>query len=274
MEKEKRRKIISYTIDAILGAIIVFLLSCQIQMLVTSSKNYGVPRAYGLSFLYVGTDSMVGEKEDSLNRGTGIIVQQTSAASLRQGDVVTFFDKNLGAPNTHRLSEEPYIENGVYHFHTMGDNAAAATFDYQGEFFTDAELIGKVIAHNDGLGTFLTFVSPNASGMAQAAGNKGAAVWLFPIVVLIPLAGIAAVSIAGTVHEARKQKKEDEAELNQAMEAAGIDRSDEAAVTKFAEKYRFKKEYREELEKEKEKARRKAIREIKAQERRAKYEKA
>lgn len=267
MEKEKRRKIISYSIDALLGLVIVFLLSCQIQMFTTASKNHGVPSMYGLSFLYVGTDSMVGEKEDSLNRGTGIVVQKTDASSLHMGDIVTFFDKNLGAPNTHRLTEEPYKEGEVYHFHTMGDNIDAATYQYEGEFFTDAELIGKVIGHSDGLGTFLTFVSPNASGMAEAAGNKGAAVWLFPIIILLPMAGIAAVSIVGTVREARKDRKEEEAELKLAMAEAGIDPNDEAAVTRFSEKYRFKKEYREELEKEKAKAKKKAMRQIKAERR-------
>ena len=266
MDKEKRRKIISYSIDAFLGLVIVFLLSIQIQMMATSSQNHGVPRAYGLSFLYVGTDSMEGKKEDSLNRGTGIIVQQADAGSLHMGDVVTFYDANLRAPNTHRLSEEPYVENGVYHFHTMGDNVDAATYQYTGEYFTDAELIGKVIGHNDGLGTFLTYVSPNASGMAQAAGNKGAATWLFPLVVLLPLAGIAGISIAGTVHEARKQKKEDEAEIKKAMEEAGVDLNDEAAVMRFQEKYRFKKEYREELEKEKAKAKKKALKELRRNE--------
>jgi len=268
MEKSKKRKILSYSVDAILGLIVVFLLSCQIQMMVTSSSNHGVPRAYGLSFLYVGTDSMEGTKSDSLNRGTGIIVQQTDASSLHKGDIVTFFDANIGAPNTHRLDQEPTSKDGVYYFHTMGDNVGAATYNYDGESFTSNELIGKVIGHNDALGTFLTYVSPNASGMAEAAGNPGAKSWFFPIVVMLPLAVIAGISITMTVIEAKKESKKESVELAEAMAEAGIDKSDEAAVMAFEEKYRFKKEYREMLEKEKQRAKKKAYRQIKAEQRR------
>ena len=269
MDKEKRRKIISYSIDGLLGLILVFLLATQIQMLVTGSRFPGVPRAYGYSFLYVATDSMVGERSDSLPVGTGIIVKKTSASSLHIGDVVTFFDRNIGAPNTHRLDEEPKLVEGVYHLHTKGDNVNSQMYSYDGESFTEEELVGVVVTHNDALGSILSYVSPTASGTAEALGNRGGGAWVFPVIVLLPLAGIAAISIASTVREAKKQHKEEEQEIALAMAEAGIDPSNEAEATKFAEKYRFKKEYREQLEKEKEKAKKKAMKSIKAEQRRA-----
>ena len=149
----------------------------------------------------------------------------------------------------------------------MGDNRSSAMYTYSGESFTEKELVGKVIGHNDALGTVLSYVSPTASGTAQALGNRGGGAWVFPVLVLIPLAGIAAVSIVSTLIEAKKQRKLEEAEIHAAMIEAGVDPTNEAEATKFTEKYRFKKEYREELEKEKEKARKKALRSLKAEKR-------
>ena len=263
MEPGKRRKIISYSIDAVLGLVIVFLLSTMVQMLITRNGNYGVPRAYGLSFLYVGTNSMEGDKPDSLPQGTGIVIKQAEAKNLKIGDVVTFYDKNLGAPNTHRLVEEPVLDGTIYRLHTKGDNTSAATASYDGEYFTSNELIGVVIGHNDGFGAFLSFVSPSASTMAVATGRPGASIWFFPLACLAPLAGIAAVSVVSTVIEARKLKKEEQEELRKAMVEAGIDMSDEAAVLSFTEKWRAKREIREELEREREKEKKRLRRQMK-----------
>ena len=269
MAKSRKRKIISYSIDAVLGLAIVFLLSCMVQMFVTKAQpeNHGVPRVYGLSFLYVGTDSMEGNQPDSLPKGTGIVLGQAKPSDIKKGDVVTFYDYDIagGAPNTHRIDQDPELIDGVYHFHTRGDNAAAAMYanvNYEGESFTEKELIGIVLSHNDGLGAFLSFVSPNAATMAVATGRKGASIWFYPLLVLLPLAGIATVSIIDTVREARKLKKEEEAEIAAAMAEAGIDVNDEAAVLAFREKYLLKKEMRETLAKERERERKRALKQI------------
>ena len=262
-----KRKAISYTIDGVLGLIVVFLLSVQIQMMVSQASNYGVPRAYGHSFLYVATDSMVGEKEDSLPVGTGIVIRSVDPATLRSGDVITFFDESIGAPNTHRIQEEPYKENDYYVIHTKGDNTKSTRYppDYNGEFFTSDHVIGKVVGHSDFLGTVLSFVSPAASGAINTGKDT---TWVFPVIVLAPIAAIAVTSIVSTGIEVHKDRKAEEKEIALAMEEEGIDPDDEAAVMKFTEKWRFKKEYREELEKEKEKAKKKARAELRAEKRR------
>lgn len=264
-----KRKVISYSIDAVLGLIVVFLLSVQIQMMATQRSNFGVPKAYDHSFLYVATDSMVGDKSDSLPVGTGIIIESVDPASLRMGDVITFYDESIGAPNTHRIQEEPYKEGEYYVIHTKGDNTKSSRYspDYKGEFFTSDHVIGKVVAHNNFLGTVLSYVSPSASGAAAATIGRDTS-WVFPVVVLTPIALIAVVSIVSTGIEVHKDRKAEEKEIALAMAEEGIDQEDEAAVMKFTEKWHFKKEYREELEKEKEKAKRKARAELKAERRR------
>ena len=74
-----KKKIISYAIDAILVLIIVFLGYVQISMLVSKNdkKNYGVPRVFGKSFLYVATESMNNpEDPNCLKAGTGVIIEK------------------------------------------------------------------------------------------------------------------------------------------------------------------------------------------------------
>ena len=263
-----KRKVISYSIDGILGLVIVFLLSVQIQMMATQASNWGVPKAYGLSFLYVATDSMVGEKPDSLPVGTGIIIEAVDPSSLHAGDVITFFDESIGAPNTHRIAEEPTYDGQYYVIHTMGDNLNSSRLPsgYTGEFFTSDHVIGRVKGHNDVLGFILSYVSPSASGAAAIAGRN--TTWVFPLVILTPIALIAGVSIVSTAIEVHKDRKAEEKEIALALAESGIDPNDEAAVMKFTEKWRFKKEYREELEKEKERVKKKARAEIRAQQRR------
>ncbi len=262
------RKVVSYSIDGILGLFIVFLLSVQVQMMVTQRSNHGVPMAFGHSFLYVATDSMAGEKEDSLNVGTGIVIEKVDPASLQSGDVITFYDESIGAPNTHRIQETPQKEGDYYVIHTKGDNTESARYSetYTGEYFTSDLLIGKVVSHSDALGTFLSYVSPSASGAASISGKDTS--WFFPVAVLTPIAIIATLSIVSTAIDVHKDRKAEQAELATAMAEANVDQGDEAAVMKFTEKWRFKKEYREELEKEKEKAKRKARAQVKAEIRR------
>ncbi|MCR4562995.1 MAG: hypothetical protein K5694_07335 [Bacilli bacterium] len=248
-------KIVSYVIDGILVLFILFVISVQIQMVASRNSNFGVPRAYGLSFMYVATDSMQGDQPDSFNKGTGIVIKQVNQSEIKLGDVVTFYDERIKAPNTHRIFEEPTIdENNVYHFHTMGDNAKSESGSYSslGEFWTGDKLIGKVIAHNDAFGAILSVISPTASGMKSAVDGKGANTsWVFPVILLIPIAGITVVTIIDFLKKAKKQRLAEEAEIHAAMLEAGVDPNNEEDATYFEQKYRFKIEFREQLAKEK-----------------------
>ena len=281
--KEKgKKKVLTWTIDIILGTLLVFMLSVVVQMLFTKNRNFGVPRAYGLSFVYVLTDSMDGQLTDypiaSFPAGTGIVIQQTSPKDIKLGDVITFYEEitlkdgtRVPIINTHRVMDDPVREkkgitvdaNGKYTFHTVGDNAASTsgTYSSAGETVPEAYLVGRVIATSGALGSFLSVVSPTASGYNDSVKGTNTS-WFFPAVILLLAGGIGTVTIVNTVRDARKARKEEDAMLEAAMTEANIDRNDAVAVEKFSAKFFYKLEYREKLEKEKEKAKKTAREEI------------
>ena len=306
-EKESKKvgKIIGYVIDGLLGALILFLLSVMVQMMMSQQnpRNYGVPVAYNHSFLYVVTDSMDGDyttadfEIPSFPAESGVVLEKVKPSQIKEGDVVTFYEvitlkdgQKVGIINTHRiLTQEEYgkkaIEvdpSGVYHFHTVGDNGRSESGSYttRGEDFTENELIGKVVGVSKELGWFLSWASPTASGYHDAVTGSNTS-WFFPVMILVPVAIIATTSIISTVRTARAENKREQALLDEAIEKAGIDRSNEVELEKFTQKFFFKLEYREKFEKEKEKvkkvakkefakAKKKARKEIEKEQRQAK----
>lgn len=172
----------------------------------SARNNYGIPVLYGYSFLYVSTDSMVGLQEDSLPQGTGVLVRKVQPSSLSIGDVVTFYDRRIEAMNTHRLVSAPVREDGLYKFHTMGDNRKSALYSYEGERFTEKELLGKVEAHSDAISFLLAAFSPSISAMAETTGNLFQA-FLFPLFTLLPL-GI--FTVVATISGIREWFREEE----------------------------------------------------------------
>lgn len=281
-ENKKPKRILTKVIDGILGTLLVFMLSVVAQMLFTKSRNFGVPQAYGLSFIYVLTDSMDGTITDypiaSFPAGTGIVIQKTDPSQIQVGDVITFYEQltlkdgsKVGIINTHRVMDDPIRdkqgvtvdETGKYTFHTVGDNAASTSGTYKsaGETVPEAYLIGKVIGTSEALGSFLSVVSPTASGYNDSVKGTNTS-WFFPAVILALAGGIGVVSIVNTLREARRMRKEEDAMLEVALSEAGIDRSDPVAVEKFSAKFFYKLEYREKFEKEKEKAKAEAREEL------------
>lgn len=276
-----KKKIISYTIDVILVLIIIFLGYVQIAMLVSKNdkKNYGVPRVFGKSFLYVATESMNNPDDPNcLKAGTGIIIEKvTNFDSLKtsnpiygdsedperitdydlSGDIVTFYLDSVGVPDTHRLIYKNYDEEtGVWTFKTMGDNPEAHTFPLKSETWTGDKLIGKVVTWSKGFGTFLTIASPDA---AASAGKKA---WFFPVAIVTPIVVLAVYYIVDAFVKYNKEEKERQALIEQRMIEAGIDMNDEEAKELFRmkeeirleyqeEKERIKKQLRKELEKDK-----------------------
>ena len=262
-----KKKIISYAIDTILVLIIVFLGYVQIAMLVSKNdkKNYGVPRVFGKSFLYVATESMNNpEDPNCLKAGTGIIIEKVSDFdSLRtsnpiygdnenperitdydlSGDIVTFYLDSVGVPDTHRLIYKNYDEEtGVWTFKTMGDNPEAHALPFKTETWTGDKLIGRVVTWSKGFGTFLTIASPDA---AASAGKKA---WFFPVAIVTPIVVLATYYIVDAFVKYNKEEKERQAKIEAAMVEAGIDMNDEAAKELFRMKEELRLEYQEEKE--------------------------
>lgn len=256
------RKWASRLVTLFLLLLVGFVGYCQVSMVVTMNKNYGVPSVFGYSFLYVATDSMDGNLPDSLPVGTGIVIQDVDPHSIAPGDVITFYYPAIGAPDTHRVHEIAEDGEGHLTFYTRGDNLNAQLSNGQWdenyrEVVPEEHYIGKVVSHSKAFGTFLTYVSP------QVPSEHNHARWLFPLLVILPLAICAAITIASTVRQLRKEKKEEKAALLKAMEEEGIDQTDEAQVLAFEEKWRFKKELREQYAEEKEKERKRLLKDMK-----------
>ena len=276
-----KKKIISYAIDAVLVGIILLLGYTVISMMTSKNKNYGVPQVFGKSFLYVATDSMDDpENKNSLSPGTGIIIEKIqNYESLKisnpiygdeedstritdydkTGDIVTFYLTSKGVPDTHRLIDKNYNqETGEWTFRTMGDNPNAHKMMIYEEWSGDL-LIGKVIYHSKGLGTFLTIASPDA---AASAGKQA---WFFPVAIVTPIVILASYYIVDAFIKYHKEEKLRNAQIEEAMIKAGIDMNDEEAKELFRMKEEIRLEYKEEKEKIKKQVR-KEIKEAKKNE--------
>lgn len=276
------KKWLSYTIDGVLLAFIGVLAYVQVSMLVTRQGNHGVPMAFGHSFLYVTTNSMDDAENNSIWQGNGIVVSKVPFSSLvaadpildgegkeidfdtKTGDVVTFFHKEIAAVDTHRLVGIKYDDaTSTYMFQTMGDNPTVHERFRRGDSgnnviqtWDESAFIGKVVHHSEGLGNLLLIASPDA------AASKGQTAWLLPVTVGAALGVIAVVTVIDVLRTSRRKKKEEEAEMNAKLIAAGIDLEDEEAVETFKAKEEFKAEYRAKLEEETEKAKMAARKEM------------
>ena len=76
-------KKISVVIDIILVLLIIFVGYVQIEMLVTRGNNHGVPKVFGQSILYVGTNSMDDGTSHGIPPGTAVIINTVSPSSIK-----------------------------------------------------------------------------------------------------------------------------------------------------------------------------------------------
>lgn len=273
MAERKGKKIVSWIIDGVLVALIGVLVYVQISMLTTKGDNHGVPKAFGMSFLYVATNSMDDpDQPNGIHTGSGILIESVKDyASLKvsdpiydeegnltdyakNGDVVTFYYDAIRAADTHRLIDKNFNEEtGKWEFKTKGDNPEAHKSPYLNvEVWGQDDLIGKVVYHSDWLGGLLTIASPDA------AASAGKTAWLLPVAVLVPLVVLAGMSIFDVFKKAKAEEREEEARMLEAMVAAGVDPNDEEAAELFRQKEELKIEYRAKMEEELEKAKREA----------------
>ena len=284
------KKILSYTIDVILVGFILLLIYVQVSMMTSKNSNFGVPRAFGKSFLYVASESM----DDPINpggvhKGSGIIIDQCSVSDLtpstpiknengdiidyeKNGDIVTFYyvTSSYSIVDTHRLIDVTSNGDGTYTMKTMGDNPEAHK-KFVTETWNSKYLIGKEVYHSDALGSFLAISS------TDAASKAGGVAWFFPVAILIPALLLTAMYVYDPIKEYIKESKKRKAQVQEALDKSGIDQSDEKAVELFKmkeelrldylEEYESEKaKYRKELEKAKERALKEARKEMKKNE--------
>lgn len=120
--------------------VIIFLLIFSIAN-IKVKKESDVPNVFGRGFIAVIRDSMEGNEEDSINEGDLIFVKmldEKGIANLEIGDIVTFFDWNIMALNTHRIKEIVIENDEVVRVYTQGDKAALSA-----EYVIDGNNSGK-----------------------------------------------------------------------------------------------------------------------------------
>jgi signal peptidase len=159
------KKVLKIVLNVLFYSLIVLLLLFSIaNMKVKTSAD--IPSIFSRGFLAVASDSMEGDKEDSFFQGDLLFVNILSDSEREQlvvGDVVTYYDTNLKALNTHRIVE--IDGNFVY---TQGDKVAmdpARVYDPDGfnpeenyELMTKEEVLAVVVSRMAGAGKTMMFL--------------------------------------------------------------------------------------------------------------------
>ena len=185
---KKVLNVLSTVLFIVIALITVFLL---IQRMSGSS-----PELFGYRFLRVATDSM----EPEIMTGDVILVKNTPASELKEGDNVTYVSESgelAGEMITHKLISDPVAaENGgvtTYALQAHGINGDDAPVEY----FSDSQLVGKVV----GKSAVLTWI------FSLFVKEYGLAIFLAPLIIMI---GVETYRIIKTVKESKTHDDEDD----------------------------------------------------------------
>lgn len=211
-------------------SLIVLLLLFSISNLSIKS-NKDIANIMGRGFLPVISDSMEGNNSDSFNKGSLVLVKLLSESDkneLQVGDVITFYDLNLLALNTHRI-----VHITANYVVTQGDKAASIAPYVDGgnntgvqyEIVTYENIKAIRTGHINGVGRAISYLQTPV----------GFAIFvILPVVLLLAYQGFV---LTKTLLAVNKEK----------IEAKHADEKQELLE---AEKERIRKELLEELKKE------------------------
>ena len=119
--KSNIKNVLKIVGNVLFYTLIVLLLLFSISNL-SVKTNKDIANVLGRGFLPVISDSMEGNKSDSFDKGSLVLVKLLSDSQkddLEVGDIVTFYDLNLAALNTHRV-----VHITPSYVVTQGDKAA------------------------------------------------------------------------------------------------------------------------------------------------------
>lgn len=141
MKKVKAGKIIG---NIIFYLVLIFFIAVSVIMI--KARSSGVqPSVFGYKFYIVLTGSMT----PAINPGDLVVVKESDASEIKQGDVITFGSPNNKNITTHRV-KKINNKNGIQ-FVTQGDaNDAEDPTPVEEKF-----LVGKVTAHISKIGTVM-----------------------------------------------------------------------------------------------------------------------
>lgn len=108
VEKKKNTPVFVLKVvgNVVFYLVIAFLLLFSIMNINGGNKNEGFPNIFGKGILSVQSNSMEGTNEDSFVKGDLLIVDvfnEEDFDDLEVGDIVTFYDTNIKALNSHRI---------------------------------------------------------------------------------------------------------------------------------------------------------------------------
>lgn len=210
-----------------------FCVSHRVQEIVYSPKTATEPGSFIVSasqeYSFNRTDWVKGGELVSLASGESFYTRATAKEAGKEEPYVS-----------HQIPK--YTEEQKIMFYTCGDNLEADWYvestghsvasNYR-DNVDSKYYVGTVISHNKFLGGVL--------GTVQAP-------WFIPAVIMLPILLIAALSVVDFIKGWKEETKREEAEFQAALEAAGIDKTDERAVLIFKEKYQYKLDMQRELE--------------------------
>lgn len=136
--KEKNNttiKVLKIVGNVFFYSVIMFLLIFSIAN-IKVKKESDIPNVFGTGFLAVVEKSMEGNRPDSINKGDLIFVKmlnEKGISKLKVDDIVTFFDWNIMALNTHRIKEIVIENDEIVRVITQGDKAALSAEYIVGE---------------------------------------------------------------------------------------------------------------------------------------------
>lgn len=228
--KSKIKNVFKIVGNVLFYTLIVLLLLFSIANLSIKSRT-DVANIMGRGFLPVISDSMEGNNPDSFDKGSLVLVRLLSDSQkqdLEIGDIVTFYDLNLVALNTHRV-----VHVTPSYIVTQGDKAAASApyvvggdnTGIQYEIVTYDNIKAIRTGHINGLGSAISYLQTPV----------GFAIFvILPVVLLLAYQGFV---LTKTLLAVNKEK----------IEAKHADEKQELLE---AEKERIRKELLEELKKE------------------------
>ena len=155
MKNKKALRAVKYVFSGLWWAIMLLGVVLIISF-VGAHMRGEVPHLGKYAVMNIVSESM----ESTIEKGTYVLIKQVEPEDVKKGDVICFYSTDptiYGCPNTHRVVEEPFGDNGKLMFTTQGDNNPTADkVPAEGD-----RLIGVWVKNMTVLTKFLDFLSNN-----------------------------------------------------------------------------------------------------------------
>ena len=153
MTRKKAKIALKYALSGLWWALLLIGGVCT-AIFLSAHLRGEIPQIGGYSVMHIVSPSM----EPTIETNSYILIKRVDPTEIAQNDVICFYstDPNIyGYPNTHRVVEEPYEENGKLLFTTKGDrNPLPDNVPAEGE-----RLIGVYVKNLGILTAFLRFLT-------------------------------------------------------------------------------------------------------------------